>query len=674
MTDAPMLRVAFIGAGRMARLHRQALHRVATPHQVVGVFDADPGAAAALGAPAFPTLDALLRDARPDLVHVCTPAGTHFHPARAALAAGAHVYVEKPVVETAAELDELLALAREHGRILCAGHQLTREPAFREVIRRAPLLGPIAQVDSVFAFRPVGVAVERATPDVLARQLLDVLPHPLYLLVLALERLTPEPTTVSLSTVTAGPADLHAVLRGDGVIGRLAVTLRGRPVTSTLTISGAGGALTADFIRDSTTGAANAGTEPLEKLLNPIVEGAQLMVRGAAGIARRVLQGAGDPGLVRLLSDCYAAAADPTKEPPIPPEHLRRVTTIYEALRAHVERAADAAAPRRSRAAPSAPIAVLTGATGFLGREVGRQLARRGFRVRGVSRSAVEGDPAAHEWTRADLAAGCDAEVFAGADVVVHAAAETAGGYEAHQRNSIGATRNLLQAAAAAGVRQLVYVSSISVLRPPRTPWERQDETTPLPADAKPLGAYTWGKCEAERVVVQEGAALGIDTRIVRPAALVDWNRPELPGLIGRRLFGSWHLGLGRPGLPAAVCDVRRAAAVIAWCATRFANAPAVLNLIDPRIRTRGELLARFRARGWRAHVVWTPIPLLVGAMHAVRTFLALLRRRRPAPLAAWAILRPRRFRTVLAERVLLAAAAPGGGAAAPGLAEQVHE
>jgi predicted dehydrogenase/nucleoside-diphosphate-sugar epimerase len=672
VSETRLLRVAFIGAGRMARLHRQALRRVGTPHQVVGVFDADPGAAAALGAPVFPTLDAMLREARPDLVHVCTPAGTHFAPARAALAAGAHVYVEKPIVETLAELDQLLALAQRQGRLVCAGHQVSREPAFQEVIRRAPSLAPIAQVDSVFAFRPVGVALERATPHALARQLLDVLPHPLYLLVLALERLTPEPTAVSLTTVSAGPADLHAVFRGDGVIGRLALTLRGRPVASSLTISGAGGALTADFIRGSMTGAANAGTEPLEKLLNPIVEGAQLILRGASGIARRVLQGGEDPGLVRLLSECYAAAAAGDEAAsPLAPEHLRRVTAMYETLRGHIEQAV-ADAPRRARSAPSGPVAVVTGATGFLGREIGRQLAGHGFRVRGVSRSAVAHDAAAHEWKRADLAAVRDPQVFAGADVVVHAAAETAGGFEAHQRNSVDATRNLLHAVAAAGIKRLVYVSSISVLRPPRSPWERQDEATPLPADARALGAYTWGKCEAERLVAEEGAALGIETRIVRPAALVDWNRPELPGLMGRRLFGSWYLGLGRPGLPVAVCDVRRAAAVIAWCATRFASAPAVVNLIDPRVRTRGDLLARFRARGWRAHMVWAPISLIVGAMHAVRTLLALVRRRRPAPLAAWSILRPRRFRTVLAERVLWAATARAP--TAPGFAEQLHE
>src|SRR5260370_15660570 len=111
----------------------------------------------------------------------------------------------------------------------------------------------------------------------------------------------------------------------------------------------------------------------------------------------------------------------------------------------------------------------------------------------------------------------------------------------------------------AAGVRRLIYVSSISVLRPPRSLRERQNEQTPLASRAERLGAYTWGKCAAEELVAAAGRDLQV--RIVRPAALIGWSATDLPGLLGRRLFGRWYLGLGRPGLPFAVCDVEQAGA-----------------------------------------------------------------------------------------------------------------
>ncbi|EAQ86147.1 hypothetical protein CHGG_07400 [Chaetomium globosum CBS 148.51] len=65
------------------------------------------------------TLDALLSDPALDIVILCTPPNTHFSFARAALDASKHVLVEKPFVPSAREADELAALARARGRVLC---------------------------------------------------------------------------------------------------------------------------------------------------------------------------------------------------------------------------------------------------------------------------------------------------------------------------------------------------------------------------------------------------------------------------------------------------------------------------------------------------------------------------------------------------------------------------
>src|SRR5438093_6417270 len=107
------MRVACAGAGRMARLHLHALRRVRTPHFVAAVCDTTDSAArevaALAGAVAYTSLAELLREAQPSLVHVCTPAGTHYQPARQALLAGAHVYVERSEEHTS-ELQSLTNL------------------------------------------------------------------------------------------------------------------------------------------------------------------------------------------------------------------------------------------------------------------------------------------------------------------------------------------------------------------------------------------------------------------------------------------------------------------------------------------------------------------------------------------------------------------------------------
>jgi predicted dehydrogenase/nucleoside-diphosphate-sugar epimerase len=665
-----MLRIALIGAGHMAGRHLDALRRVATPHQVVGVCDLRAEAAQELAqharTNAYTSVTELLDDARPDLVHVCTHPATHFALARQALLAGAHVYIEKPFAETRADAEALFELAASRGLHLCAGHQLLRDPAFRTLLDRATALQPLVLVDSYFAFRPPFLHLQRSAPRALGEQLLDVLPHPLYSLVAALEQLVPHGTP-KLVHVSATATDLYALLRAGNATGRLCVSLRARPVASLLTVSGAHGSLTTDFVRGMVIGAGNDGTSPLEKIANPFVEASQLAWRSFLGLSRRLLRGVDYPGLAELLGDFYAAVAAGGRSP-VSVDHLRRVTDIYEELAAQVH-SASAAIPHIRRLvslsstpptsiaeSQQAPVAVVTGAGGFLGRAVIRELARRGFAVRGVFRSQPRDDHHVHEWVRADLAKEIPPEVFAGATVVVHAAAATAGGFDAHQRDSVNATRAVVRAMASAGVRQLVYVSSISVLEPPRSFRERQDEATPLAANAQRLGPYTWGKCAAEEIVAAAHAGGEVSARIIRPAALIDWDDIEVPGLVGRRLFGHWHLGFGRASLPFAACEVGKAGAAIAWIAERFADAPDVVNLMDPAITTRRHLLELFRKRGWRGRFIWVPIGLLAGTVAALGRAMALARRK-PAPaLSVWSVLRPRRYDPTVSAHVLAAA------------------
>lgn len=651
----------------MARQHLAALARVRTGHVVVGVHDFSASRAeefaALTGATAYATLPELLSRASPDVVHICTPAGKHFDAARTALLAGAHVYVEKPFVETRAEADILLTLAAERGRLVCAGHQLLRDRAFVEVLERTDALQPVALIDSHFAFRPMQ-ATDRVTARELAASLLDILPHPLYTLISALERGASAPVVLDTNAIRATPVELHARFHAGDVAGRLFVSLRARPIASSLTISGAQGTLAADFVRSVVIGAGNEGTAPLEKIVNPFLEAGQGMWRTGTSLLRRLLRGESYPGLAPLIDQFYTAIVTGNPPGPVTPEHLRTTTTIYEELAARVRNSAQLARSRSQRPViapglrpPRAPLALLTGARGFLGREVARELVSRGFRVRGVGRSAPPDDPHIDDWVRADLSQGLPLSALDGANVVVHAAAATSGGWDEHRANTIAATQHVLEAMQAAGIRQLVYVSSLSTLRPPLTPWERQDEQTPVAHAPRNLGAYTWGKCLAEECVVQAQEAGGVDARIFRPAALIDWDHAQFPGLLGRRLFGRWHLGFGRPGLPLAVMDVGRAAAAIAWCAAQFETAPPVVNLIDTEPATRGAIVARFRDAGWRGKVAWVPISAIALLAEAARIAAAILMRRWPTRLAVWSVLRPRRFDTNVSETVLRAAA-----------------
>lgn len=116
-------RVAVVGAGVIGHTHLQAIGRV--PGFVTsGIVEPGPQAsrmAEDVGCRLYPDLDALIAD-RPDAAIVATPNDHHADPAIALLEAGIPTLVEKPLAETAARADEIVAAAARTGTPGLVGH------------------------------------------------------------------------------------------------------------------------------------------------------------------------------------------------------------------------------------------------------------------------------------------------------------------------------------------------------------------------------------------------------------------------------------------------------------------------------------------------------------------------------------------------------------------------
>lgn len=100
----------------------------ATPNtQVHTVADLRPERLA-LVAKAYPSIqvtsdmDSIWSNPEIDAVIIATPVFTHFELARKALMAGKHVLLEKPMTDTVAHAEELIALSKEHGKVLMVDH------------------------------------------------------------------------------------------------------------------------------------------------------------------------------------------------------------------------------------------------------------------------------------------------------------------------------------------------------------------------------------------------------------------------------------------------------------------------------------------------------------------------------------------------------------------------
>jgi nucleoside-diphosphate-sugar epimerase len=187
----------------------------------------------------------------------------------------------------------------------------------------------------------------------------------------------------------------------------------------------------------------------------------------------------------------------------------------------------------------------------------------------------------------------------------------------------------VLRAAAAAGVRRVIHVSSLAVLGGDgaRTPL---NEDSPLEADSRSCGPYVWGKLESERLAVRLGEELGIDVKVVRPGAIIDYRNFEPPGRLGKRV-GNLFVAVGSPSDKLGVVDVGNAAALLAWMTKHFEDVPPVLNLIEPVLPTRRDLIRQLRRSNPDLRLIWLPRPVLLPVSGAAVSLQKALRPGSPA-------------------------------------------
>jgi predicted dehydrogenase/nucleoside-diphosphate-sugar epimerase len=616
----------------MALNHARAVAAASTGARIVAIADPSPTARAGLaavipGVPEFESLEAMLAAVSPDVVHVCTPPYTHGPLARAALEGGCHVYVEKPFTPTAAEAEGLLELAELRGLRVCAGHQLLYERPARVAEQLTPALGRIVHLESYFSFRTVRRGLSGGAPLRADLQLLDILPHPVYVLLHFLELAGPGRTELASLDVGETGA-VHALLRRGPITGHLIVTLAGRPIESYLRAVGTNGSLSADFVRGTTQRLLGPGTSGIDKLLAPYRIAGQLFGGTTAALGRRLLKRQRSyPGLVELF-DAFYGSIRRNAASPVSPESIVETVRICEqvaqALAALETRVA--VAPRPVRAARVA----ISGGTGFLGRAVARTLVERGIGVRVLARRtpvAWEMVPGV-DYRAVDLGAVVSPDSLAGTEVLIHAAAETSGEWEEHQRNSIDATEGILRAAAAAGVRRMIHVSSLAVLARPRG--APIDESTPLEPDRRGSGPYVWGKLESEHRAIELATELGVAVKIVRPGAIVDYDAFDPPGRLGKRI-GPMFVAVGGSRNRLGIVELGFCANVLAWMTERFDEAPDVLNLLAPELPTKRELVERLRRGNPGLTVLWLPWWMLLGLSPPATLLQKILRPGRPA-------------------------------------------
>ena len=217
---------------------------------VVGVCDNNPEQAEALARQfniphVYHEPMALLRDQQPDVVHILTPPQTHAKLAIAAMEAGAHVLVEKPLAASPQEADHMIMTAQRKGVQLCVDHNRLFDPVMLQA-KQMVARGELGDVVGVEAFQGYVRSDGKEWVSGLSGGVLqNIAPHPISLLLAFM----PEAKLVSVATKQTGLSagapfeEARVIFEGDRGLGLLTLSLGPQPYLNYLTVYGSNASL-----------------------------------------------------------------------------------------------------------------------------------------------------------------------------------------------------------------------------------------------------------------------------------------------------------------------------------------------------------------------------------------------------------------------------------------------
>ncbi|MDA1248409.1 MAG: Gfo/Idh/MocA family oxidoreductase [Planctomycetota bacterium] len=349
------LRIGLVGCGQIADAHLQQIRR-AVGADAVAVCDSEPllarQAAERFDVPMqFSSLNAMLREARPDVVHVTTPVHTHAPLSIKLLNAGVHVYVEKPFTVDADEARQVIDVAEQNGRLVCIGHDQLLDPEWVRVceIVASGMLGEIHHVDSVLGY-PINGPFGRhvvASPNHWVRKLpggliQNTVSHPLYRITEFLDDAEPSIQARWFSRLpeVPFPTELRANLQGEKVSGSLLFTSTTKPYQRVTRLYGTEAGLEVDLntqvIRFHQSGRYPGAFAKLEAPYRQLRESCGNLKRSVGRFVRGELHYF--EGMKRLFESFYESVREASfrevssVRPPVTHQEAVRVTSIMDRI------------------------------------------------------------------------------------------------------------------------------------------------------------------------------------------------------------------------------------------------------------------------------------------------------------------------------------------------------
>ena len=153
------IKIGLVGLGHLGKIHLKCLQQIAAL-ELVGIYDIDQSVSKSLGSEhnvqVFDHLDDLIQAV--SAIDIVTPTASHFQIAAQSLAAGKHLFIEKPITATPEEAHRLLRLWQGRSEIVQVGHVERFNPAMM-AIADIDLNPKFIEVHRLANFNPRGTDV-----------------------------------------------------------------------------------------------------------------------------------------------------------------------------------------------------------------------------------------------------------------------------------------------------------------------------------------------------------------------------------------------------------------------------------------------------------------------------------------------------------------------------------